>query len=122
MTQPAFGWQLVDRDGGVPTAPSRTILFGNDRVILSLLNGGASEVSAHLHASHDEFGCMLEGAGQLWIGTQVLALRPGATWAIPQGTPHRAVFTATFRIVAWLTPWDDPDRPDRVDCMMPGPG
>jgi quercetin dioxygenase-like cupin family protein len=76
-------------------------------------------VPAHLHARHDEFGCMLEGAGQLWIGEEVLELVPGATWAIPQGTPHRGVFTAAFRIVAWFTPWDDPAQPDRVECVMP---
>ena len=119
MTQPAFGWQLGGATLDPAAAPSRTILFENERVILSLLAGGVSEVPAHLHARHDEFGCMLEGAGQLWIGAEVLELVPGATWAIPQGTPHRGMFTAAFRIVAWFTPWDDPAQPDRLECGMP---
>ncbi len=119
MTQ--FGWQLAGETGAagnVAAPPSRTILFESKHLILSLLAGGASKVPPHLHASHDEFGCMLDGGGELWVADERLALAPGATWAIPRGTPHRAVFTAPFRIVAWFTPWDDPAQPDRVECTM----
>jgi mannose-6-phosphate isomerase-like protein (cupin superfamily) len=101
--------------GPAPEAASRSVLFESPAVTSFLLHGPAACVGAHLHEEHDELGIMIEGSGTLTIGDEVHEIGPGSTWAIPRQTPHSAEFTATFRILSWFTPWDDPANPDRVD-------
>jgi quercetin dioxygenase-like cupin family protein len=43
----------------------------------------------HIHAEQWELHEVLDGAGQGWLDTQVLAYHPGQMTVIPQGTKHR---------------------------------
>jgi quercetin dioxygenase-like cupin family protein len=119
MTVGRYSWQLGGETARTAAPVPRTILYEGPDTIVSLLAGGPSEVGAHLHATHDEFGHMLTGAGELWIADERIGLVAGTTWAIPRSTPHRAVFTSNFRVLAWFTPWDSPESPDRIMCSMP---
>jgi len=47
-----------------------------------------SSIPSHAHAKEEQFYYVLEGEGNLTLGDEMYALRPGIAVGIPPGVPH----------------------------------
>ncbi len=88
--------------------------YGNVRRIITGGAGGVANVhqvavtkgSAHWHSGYDEVYYVLAGHGEITLGAQKHALRPGAAVVIPAGVPHalEAVAGETLEFIIFGTP------------------
>jgi quercetin dioxygenase-like cupin family protein len=73
----------------VPLAGVRAYLFqGEDKQLVFMTFPDDVDVPEHAHAA--QWGVVLAGEIELTIGGEAHAFRPGDTYFVPEGVPHRA--------------------------------
>ncbi len=73
----------------VPLAGVRAYLFqGEDRQLVFMEFKEEVDVPEHSHAA--QWGAVLAGEIELTIGEETFTFRPGDTYFVPAGVPHRA--------------------------------
>jgi quercetin dioxygenase-like cupin family protein len=81
----------------VPLAGVRAYLFqGADKQLIFMTFADDVDVPEHDHAA--QWGAVLEGEIELTIGGVANTYRPGDTYLIPAGVPHRAHIRAGTRL------------------------
>jgi mannose-6-phosphate isomerase-like protein (cupin superfamily) len=94
------------RAEGVPLAPAMIDLVGikhgdlpstsnpemnakalvvTDNATIGIQSGN---VAKHIHAKTDEIQYIIEGSGEMWLGGERKAFKPGTLIVIPKGTAH----------------------------------
>jgi mannose-6-phosphate isomerase-like protein (cupin superfamily) len=61
------------------------VLVATDNATISLQSGN---VPKHFHAKTDEIQYIIEGSGEMWLGGERKAFKPGTLIVIPKGTAH----------------------------------
>ena len=61
------------------------VLVATDNATVGLQSGN---VAKHLHAKTDEIQYIVEGSGEMWLGSERKAFKPGTLIVIPKGTAH----------------------------------
>jgi quercetin dioxygenase-like cupin family protein len=73
----------------VPLAGVRAYLFqGEDKQLVFMTFADDVDVPEHAHAA--QWGAVLAGEIELTIGEETFTFRPGDTYFVPAGVPHRA--------------------------------
>ena len=81
----------------VPFAGVRAYLFqGEDKQLVFMEFKEEVDVSEHSHAA--QWGAVLAGEIELTIGEETFTFRPGDTYFVPAGVPHRAHVAAGTRL------------------------
>jgi mannose-6-phosphate isomerase-like protein (cupin superfamily) len=60
-------------------------LVVTDNATIGIQSGN---VPKHIHAKTDEIQYIIEGSGEMWLGGERKAFKPGTLIVIPKGTPH----------------------------------
>jgi mannose-6-phosphate isomerase-like protein (cupin superfamily) len=87
-----------------PCGSSTRILTVADTPVANLHVTHITDSVKHYHKACTEYYYILEGAGKMELGEDVVDLEPGVTILIEPGTPHRAYGDVTCLIVgvpAW---------------------
>jgi len=72
-----------------PCGSSTRVITRADTEVASLHVTEIRDSKKHYHRQCTEYYFVLEGAGEMELAEDVVALRPGTTIVIPPGTPHR---------------------------------
>ncbi|HEY7269708.1 MAG TPA: cupin domain-containing protein, partial [Dehalococcoidia bacterium] len=71
-------------------------------------------IRAHIHRTHDETICVVEGAGEFRIGDEVKSVKPGDVIVAPAGAIHGPTANSPeFVFLSVFAPEFDPANPDR---------
>ena len=73
-----------------PCGTSTRIITREDTPVANLHVTTITDSTKHYHKEVSEIYYILEGAGKMELGTDVVELKPGVTILIPPGLPHRA--------------------------------
>jgi mannose-6-phosphate isomerase-like protein (cupin superfamily) len=61
------------------------VLVVTDNATIGIQSGN---VAKHIHAKTDEIQYIIEGSGEMWLGGERKAFKPGTLIVIPKGTAH----------------------------------
>jgi mannose-6-phosphate isomerase-like protein (cupin superfamily) len=61
------------------------VLVVTDNATIGIQSGN---VAKHIHAKTDEVQYIIEGSGEMWLGGERKAFKPGTLIVIPKGTAH----------------------------------
>jgi mannose-6-phosphate isomerase-like protein (cupin superfamily) len=61
------------------------VLVVTDNATIGIQSGN---VAKHFHAKTDEIQYIIEGSGEMWLGGERKAFKPGTLIVIPKGTAH----------------------------------
>jgi mannose-6-phosphate isomerase-like protein (cupin superfamily) len=61
------------------------VLVVTDNATIGIQSGN---VAKHIHAKTDEIQYIIEGSGEMWLGGERKAFKPGTLIIIPKGTAH----------------------------------
>lgn len=61
------------------------LLAVTDNATIGIQSGN---VAKHIHAKTDEIQYIIEGSGEMWLGGERKAFKPGTLIVIPKGTAH----------------------------------
>ncbi len=92
-----------------------TQTMNTDSAVTSTVIWIKKEVKPHYHAGHSEQVFILEGEGQMLLGTQTIFVKPGDLIYIPRGTVHAVRVTSKdkpMKVLSIQAPQFDGD--DRV--------
>jgi mannose-6-phosphate isomerase-like protein (cupin superfamily) len=87
-----------------PCGESTRIFQRADTPVANLHVTHITDSTRHYHRSCTEVYYILEGAGKMELGDDVVDLEPGVAILIEPGTPHRAygdITTIVFGVPAW---------------------
>jgi mannose-6-phosphate isomerase-like protein (cupin superfamily) len=87
-----------------PCGSSTRIIQREDTPLANLHVTHIQDSKKHYHQSCTEYYYILEGAGHMELGEDVVELKPGTTVVIDPGTPHRGYGdfkTVIIGIPAW---------------------
>jgi mannose-6-phosphate isomerase-like protein (cupin superfamily) len=77
------------KHGDLPSTPNpdmnSKVLVVTDNATIGIQSGN---VAKHIHAKTDEVQYIIEGSGEMWLGGERKAFKPGTLIVIPKGTPH----------------------------------
>ena len=81
---------LVSMKHGDLPSTSNPEMNANDLVVTDNATKGvqSGNVGKHLHAKTDEIQYIIEGSGEMWLGGERKAFKPGTLIVIPKGTAH----------------------------------
>ena len=88
--------------------------LSGDSTVTSVVIWVKKEVRPHFHAEHTEQVMILEGEGQMLLGSQTIFVKPGDFIFIPKGTIHALRVTSKdkpMKVLSIQTPaFDGSDR------------
>ncbi len=90
-----------------PCGQAHRIITSQDTADVGLHVTDLGGARSHYHRKTTEVYYIMEGVGEMELGDQVYAVRPGHAILIPPGVPHRAI--GQFRAVIATVPAFDPD-------------
>lgn len=78
----------------------KSTLFENEQILVGLnCFGPGQEMKKQAHSAQSRFYIVLEGNGQIWVGSAQKKIEIGMVIWVPAGQPHRIVNTGDERMV-----------------------
>ena len=74
----------------LPGIERKTMVYGERTLLTEFRMSKDSTLPLHAHPQ-EQTGYLVSGRIRLTVGHRTVDARPGDSWAIPGGTPHRAV-------------------------------